>query len=89
VRYDRRDMVVAPWARRRSRARNPERRDHSVEGERAPSGSGHERVVVGEPLPADKVKLRPVPRYTNIRLCRRQRSRVIRRFPPLLPHAPE
>src|SRR5215467_6053994 len=36
----------------------------SVQGERAPSVVVRERVIVGEPLPAE-VELRPVPRYTQ------------------------
>src|ERR1700746_50571 len=36
----------------------------SVRGERAPSVVVRERVVVGEPLPAE-VELRPVPHYTQ------------------------
>lgn len=36
----------------------------SVQGERAPSVVVHERVIVGEPLPAE-VELRPVPHYTQ------------------------
>jgi uncharacterized protein DUF1236 len=35
----------------------------SVQGERAPSVVVRERVIVGEPLPAE-VELRPVPHYT-------------------------
>ena len=38
----------------------------SIQGERAPSVVVRERVVVGEPLPAE-VELRPVPRYTEYR----------------------
>src|SRR5271170_449099 len=38
----------------------------SIDGERAPSVVVQERVVVGEPLPA-QVELRPVPRYTEYR----------------------
>ena len=45
----------------------------SVQGERAPSVVVRERVVVGEPLPPD-VELRPVPHYTRVSLCGRQRS---------------
>jgi len=48
----------------------------SVEGERAPSVVVHERVVVGEPLPAE-VKLRPVPRYTEYRYAVVNDRRVI------------
>ncbi len=36
----------------------------SVQGERQPSVVVHERVIVGEPLPAE-VELRPVPHYTQ------------------------
>ena len=36
----------------------------SVQGERAPSVVVRERVIVGEPLPAE-VELRPVPHYTE------------------------
>jgi len=36
----------------------------SVQGERAPSVVVRERVIVGEPLPAE-VELRPVPHYTQ------------------------
>jgi Protein of unknown function (DUF1236) len=36
----------------------------SVQGERAPSVVVRERVIVGEPLPA-QVELRPVPHYTQ------------------------
>ena len=36
----------------------------SVQGERYPSVVVHERVIVGEPLPAE-VELRPVPHYTQ------------------------
>jgi uncharacterized protein DUF1236 len=36
----------------------------SVQGERAPSVVLRERVIVGEPLPAE-VELRPVPHYTQ------------------------
>jgi len=48
----------------------------SVEGERAPSVVVHERVVVGEPLPAE-VELRPVPRYTQYRYAVVNDRRVI------------
>jgi Protein of unknown function (DUF1236) len=48
----------------------------SVEGERAPSVVVHERVVVGEPLPAE-VELRPVPRYTEYRYAVVNDRRVI------------
>jgi len=36
----------------------------SVQGERVPSVVVRERVIVGEPLPAE-VELRPVPHYTQ------------------------
>ena len=48
----------------------------SVEGERAPSVVVRERVVVGEPLPAE-VELRPVPRYTEYRYVVVNNRRVI------------
>ena len=48
----------------------------SVEGERAPSVVVRERVVVGEPLPAE-VELRPVPRYTEYRYAVVNNRRVI------------
>ena len=48
----------------------------SVEGERAPSVVVRERVVVGEPLPAE-VELRPVPRYTEYRYAVVNDRRVI------------
>ena len=38
----------------------------SIQGERAPSVTVRERVVVGEPLPPT-VELRPVPRYSEYR----------------------
>ena len=38
----------------------------SIQGERAPSVTVRERVVVGEPLPPT-VQLRPVPRYSEYR----------------------
>src|ERR1700704_7038919 len=38
----------------------------SIQGERAPSVTVRERVVVGEPLPPT-VELRPVPNYTQYR----------------------
>src|SRR6266478_1761123 len=38
----------------------------SIQGERAPSVTVRERVVVGDPLPPT-VELRPVPRYTEYR----------------------
>ena len=48
----------------------------SVEAERAPSVVIYERVVVGEPLPAE-VELRPVPRYTGYRYAVVNDRRVI------------
>jgi hypothetical protein len=48
----------------------------SVESERAPSVVIHERVVVGEPLPAE-VELRPVPRYQEYRYAVVNDRRVI------------
>jgi hypothetical protein len=48
----------------------------SIEGERAPSVVVRERVVVGEPLPAE-VELRPVPRYTEYRYAVVNNRRVI------------
>ena len=48
----------------------------SVGGERAPSVVVRERVVVGEPLPAE-VELRPVPRYTEYRYAVVNNRRVI------------
>ncbi len=49
---------------------------NSIEAERAPSVVVHERVVVGEPLPAT-VELRPVPRYTEYRYAVVNDRRVI------------
>jgi Protein of unknown function (DUF1236) len=48
----------------------------SVESESAPSVVVHERVVVGEPLPAE-VELRPVPRYHEYRYAVVNDRRVI------------
>jgi hypothetical protein len=48
----------------------------SVQGERAPSVVVHERVVVGEPLPAE-VELRPVPNHTDYRYAVVNDRRVI------------
>jgi hypothetical protein len=48
----------------------------SVQGERAPSVVVRERVVVGEPLPAE-VELRPVPHYTQYRYAVVNDRRVI------------
>jgi len=48
----------------------------SITAERAPSVVVHERVVVGEPLPAE-VELRPVPRYTEYRYAVVNDRRVI------------
>ena len=48
----------------------------SVQGERAPSVTVRERVVVGEPLPAT-VELRPVPQYTEYRYAYVNDQRVI------------
>jgi hypothetical protein len=48
----------------------------SVQGERAPSAVVRERVVVGEPLPAE-VELRPVPHYTQYRYAVVNDRRVI------------
>jgi len=48
----------------------------SITGERAPSVVVHERVVVGEPLPAE-VELRPVPHYTEYRYAVVNDRRVI------------
>jgi hypothetical protein len=48
----------------------------SIEGERAPSVVVRERVVVGEPLPAE-VELWPVPRYTEYRYAVVNNRRVI------------
>lgn len=48
----------------------------SVQGERAPSVTVRERVVVGEPLPST-VELRPVPNYTDYRYAVVNDRRVI------------
>jgi len=48
----------------------------SIEGERAPSVVVRERVMVGEPWPAE-VELRPVPRYTEYRYAVVNDRRVI------------
>jgi hypothetical protein len=48
----------------------------SVQGERAPSVTVRERVVVGEPLPPT-VELRPVPSYTQYRYAVVNDRRVI------------
>jgi hypothetical protein len=48
----------------------------SVQREREPSVVVHERVVVGEPLPAEVV-LRPVPNYTEYRYAVVNDRRVI------------
>jgi Protein of unknown function (DUF1236) len=48
----------------------------SVQGERAPSVTVRERVVVGEPLP-EVVELRPVPRHTEYRYAIVNDRRVI------------
>jgi hypothetical protein len=48
----------------------------SIQGERAPSVTVRERVVVGEPLPAT-VELRPVPNYTEYRYAVVNDRRVI------------
>jgi hypothetical protein len=48
----------------------------SVQGERVPSVTVRERVVVGEPLPP-AVELRPVPRYTEYRYAVVNDRRVI------------
>jgi hypothetical protein len=48
----------------------------SVRGERAPSVTVQERVVVGEPLPPT-VELRTVPRYTEYRYAVVNNQRVI------------
>jgi hypothetical protein len=48
----------------------------SVQGERAPSVTVRERVVVGEPLPPT-VELRTVPRYTEYRYAVVNDQRVI------------
>jgi hypothetical protein len=48
----------------------------SIQGERAPSVTVRERVVVGEPLPPT-VELRPVPNYTEYRYAVVNDRRVI------------
>ena len=48
----------------------------SIEAERTPSVVVRERVVIGEPLPAE-VELRPVPRYTEYRYAVVNDRRVI------------
>ncbi len=48
----------------------------SIQGERVPSVTVRERVVVGEPLPPS-VELRPVPRYTEYRYAVVNDRRVI------------
>jgi len=48
----------------------------SIQGERVPSMTVRERVVVGEPLPPS-VELRPVPRYTEYRYAVVNDRRVI------------
>ena len=48
----------------------------SVQGERVPSVTVRERVVVGEPLP-EVVELRPVPRHTEYRYAIVNDRRVI------------
>jgi hypothetical protein len=48
----------------------------SIQGERAPSVTVRERVVVGEPLPPT-VELRPVPNYTAYRYAVVNDRRVI------------
>jgi hypothetical protein len=48
----------------------------SVQGERAPSVVVRERVIVGEPLPAE-VELRPVPHYTQYEYAMVNDRRVI------------
>ncbi len=48
----------------------------SIQGERAPSVTVRERVVVGEPLPPT-VELRPVPNYTQYRYAVVNDRRVI------------
>jgi Protein of unknown function (DUF1236) len=49
---------------------------NSIDADRAPSVVVHERVVVGEPLPAE-VELRPVPRYSEYRYAVVNDRRVI------------
>jgi hypothetical protein len=48
----------------------------SIEGERVPSVTVRERVVVGEPLPSS-VELRPVPSYSEYRYAVVNERRVI------------
>ena len=48
----------------------------SIQGERVPSVTVQERVVVGEPLPPT-VELRPVPRYSEYRYAVVNDRRVI------------
>jgi hypothetical protein len=48
----------------------------SVQGERAPSVTVRERVIVGEPLP-ETVELRPVPSYDEYRYAVVNNRRVI------------
>jgi Protein of unknown function (DUF1236) len=48
----------------------------SIQGERVPSVTVRERIVVGEPLP-ETVELRPVPRYTEYRYAIVNDQRVI------------
>src|SRR5712691_10265393 len=48
----------------------------SIQGERAPSVTVRERIVVGEPLPPT-VELRPVPRYSEYRYAVVNDRRVI------------
>jgi hypothetical protein len=48
----------------------------SIQGERVPSVTVRERVVVGEPLPST-VELRPVPRYSEYRYAVVNDRRVI------------
>ena len=48
----------------------------SIQGERVPSVTVRERVVVGEPLPAS-VELRPVPQYNEYRYAVVNDRRVI------------
>jgi uncharacterized protein DUF1236 len=48
----------------------------SIQGERAPSVTVRERIVVGEPLPP-AVELRPVPNYTEYRYAVVNDRRVI------------
>jgi hypothetical protein len=48
----------------------------SIQGERAPSVTVRERIIVGEPLPST-VELRPVPNYTEYRYAVVNDRRVI------------